>query len=94
MGPLVKIEPQGWLYVKVALSDCEEIVEETVVKGEHIERLAYKRNGEICKSRMTFPLKSRQGMSCARQIDATSIKEYLAVCGYSAEKALDMTRTK
>ena len=22
MGPLVKIEPQGWLYVKVALSDC------------------------------------------------------------------------
>ncbi|HAF60399.1 MAG: NADH-ubiquinone oxidoreductase-F iron-sulfur binding region domain-containing protein [Anaerovoracaceae bacterium] len=97
MGPLVKIEPQGWLYVKVALSDCEEIVEETVVKGEHIERLAYKRNGEICKKQDDIPFYKKQTRHVLRhcgQIDATSIKEYLAVCGYSAfEKALfDMTR--
>lgn len=27
MGPLVRIEPEGYLYTKVQLSDCEEIVE-------------------------------------------------------------------
>ena len=27
MGPLVRVEPQGWLYTKVKLDDCEEIVE-------------------------------------------------------------------
>ena len=33
MGPLVRIEPQGWLYTKVKLEDCEEIVEKTILKG-------------------------------------------------------------
>ena len=28
MGPLLKINPQGWLYTKVKLEDCEEIVEQ------------------------------------------------------------------
>ena len=40
MGPLVRIEPQGYLYTKVRLDDCEEIIDRTIVKGEHIERLA------------------------------------------------------
>lgn len=40
MGPLVRIEPQGYLYTKVQLSDCEDIIEKTIVNGEHIERLA------------------------------------------------------
>ena len=31
MGPLLRIEPFGWLYTKVQLEDCEEIVEK--VKG-------------------------------------------------------------
>ena len=34
MGPLVRIEPQGWLYTKVSLDDCEEIVEKTIIGGE------------------------------------------------------------
>ena len=31
MGPLVRIEPYNYLYLKVKLEDCEEIFE----KGEH-----------------------------------------------------------
>ena len=33
MGPLIRIEPQGWLYTKVHVSDCEEIVEKSVIGG-------------------------------------------------------------
>ena len=47
MGPLVRVEPQGWLYTKVTIDDCEEIVEKTVLGGEPIQRLCYKINGEI-----------------------------------------------
>ena len=39
MGPLVRVEPQGWLYTKTQLGDCEEIVERTILRGERIERL-------------------------------------------------------
>jgi (2Fe-2S) ferredoxin len=39
MGPLLRIEPQGYLYTKVKVSDCEEIIEETIVHGEHIPAL-------------------------------------------------------
>ncbi|MEA5040155.1 MAG: (2Fe-2S) ferredoxin domain-containing protein, partial [Clostridiaceae bacterium] len=35
MGPLLRIEPEGWLYTKVKLSDCEEIVDRTILRGEH-----------------------------------------------------------
>lgn len=24
MGPLIRIEPEGWLYIKVSIDDCEE----------------------------------------------------------------------
>ena len=27
MGPLLRIEPMGWLYLKVRVEDCEEIIE-------------------------------------------------------------------
>ena len=26
MGPLLRIEPMGWLYIKVKVEDCEEIL--------------------------------------------------------------------
>jgi len=92
MGPLVRIEPQGWLYTKVKLEDCEEIVEETIMKGEHIERLAYKKNGETFKKQDEIPFYQKQTRivleHCGR-IDADSIKEDLAIGGYEAfEKAL------
>ncbi|SHI84622.1 NADH-quinone oxidoreductase subunit F [Lutispora thermophila DSM 19022] len=96
MGPLVRIEPQGWLYTKVKLSDCEEIIEKTIMQGEHIERLAYQKSGSVCKKQDEIPFYHKQTrvvLEHCGHIDATSIKEYLAIGGYSAfEKALfDMT---
>jgi len=42
MGPLVRIDPQGVLYVKVTLDDVVEIVKETLVQSKIVERLIYK----------------------------------------------------
>ncbi|MEG1604131.1 MAG: NAD(P)H-dependent oxidoreductase subunit E, partial [Cloacibacillus sp.] len=96
MGPLVRIEPQGWLYVKVKEEDCAEIVEKTIVGGGHIERLAYHKNGESFKKQAEIPFykkQTRHVLEHCGHIDATSIKEYLAIGGYAAfERALfDMT---
>ncbi|WP_392438172.1 NADH-ubiquinone oxidoreductase-F iron-sulfur binding region domain-containing protein [Cloacibacillus evryensis] len=92
MGPLVRIEPQGWLYVKVKPEDCAEIIEKTIVGGEHIARLAYAKNGEIYKKQGEIPFykkQTRHVLEHCGHIDATSIKEYLAIGGYSAfERAL------
>ena len=42
MGPLLRIEPMGWLYIKVSLDDCEEIIEKSIIGDEVIDRLVYK----------------------------------------------------
>ena len=95
-GPLLLIEPQGWLYTKVKLEDCEEIVEETIKNGKPIDRLAYQMNGEIYRKQEEIPFYKKQTrlvLEHCGQINATSIRSYLSVGGYSAmEKALfDMT---
>lgn len=95
-GPLLLIEPQGWLYTKVKLGDCEEIVEETIKNGKPIDRLAYQMNGEIYRKQEEIPFYKKQTrlvLEHCGQINATSIRSYLSVGGYSAmEKALfDMT---
>ncbi|HWR19409.1 MAG TPA: NADH-quinone oxidoreductase subunit NuoF [Clostridia bacterium] len=92
MGPLVRIEPQGYLYTKVKLSDCEEIIERTVVRGERIERLAFHDGSNIYVKQDDIPFYHKQTrlvLGHCGHIDATSIKEYLGIGGYAAfEKAL------
>jgi len=92
MGPLLKLEPQGWLYTKVGLDDCAEIVEKTVLKGELVERLAYQKNGEIYPKQDEIPFYKKQTrlvLEHCGNIDADSILEYIAAGGYTAfEKAL------
>ena len=92
MGPLVRIEPQGWLYIKVKLADCAEIVEETIAGGRFLERLAYNKDGKTYPSQEEIPFYEKQTrlvLEHCGHIDATSIREYLAYGGYAAfEKAL------
>jgi NADH-quinone oxidoreductase subunit F len=45
MGPLILVEPGGWLYTRVRIEDCEEIVEKTIVGKKPVHRLAYQKNG-------------------------------------------------
>ena len=87
MGPLVRIDPEGWLYTKVKLEDCEEIIEETIVKGLPVERLAYRQDGKIYQKQEEIPFYKKQTRlvlgSCGH-INASSIREYIALGGYSA----------
>ena len=92
VGPLVRIEPQGFLYVQVKEEDCEEIIDKTIVAGECVERLCYTENGAIYKEQKEVPFYKKQtriSLNNCDKIDATSIEEYLARGGYTAyEKAL------
>lgn len=92
MGPLVRIEPWGYLYIKVKREDCAEILEKTILNNECVERLAYTKNGKIYKKQEEIPFyksQTRLALEHCGHIDATSIEEYFAIGGYSAlEKAL------
>ncbi len=97
MGPLLRIEPEGILYVKVKVEDCEEIIEKSIIKDEVIERLVYHdQNGDAYEKQDDIPFykqQTRVALEDCGRINAESIKEYIAVRGYSAvAKALfDMT---
>ena len=87
MGPLVRIEPEGWLYCKVKPADVKEIVEETLIEGRFIERLGYHQNGEVYKRQEDIPFykkQTRRVLEHCGHIDAESIEEYLSIGGYSA----------
>lgn len=96
MGPLLRIEPAGWLYIKVKVDDCEEIVEKSIIGNEVIEHLVYKEGDKSYSRQEEIPFYEKQtrvALENCGHINAESIEEYLAVGGYSAtEKALfDMT---
>ena len=94
---LVLVEPDGWLYTHVKPEDAEDIVEQTIKNGKPVERLAYKgADGKAILKKDEIPFYKKQQRVVLEQcgkINAESIKEYLAVGGYSAfEKVLfDMT---
>ena len=92
MGPLVRIEPYNYIYIKVKEEDCEEIFNETILNGRPVERLMYKLNGELYRKQEEIPFYKKQTRLVLKNcghIDAEHIEEYLAVDGYSAlEKAL------
>ncbi|WHH57345.1 NADH-quinone oxidoreductase subunit NuoF [Petroclostridium sp. X23] len=87
MGPLVRIEPYGYLYIKVQLEDCEEIVETTLIQGKPVERLMYNWEGKAYAAQEEIPFykkQTRMVLENCGHIDAESIKEYIAKGGYNA----------
>lgn len=92
-GPLVRIEPDKFLYLKVKLEDCEEIVNETLIEGNPIERLMYKAEDKIYHMQEEIPFyksQTRIVLEHCGHIDAESIQEYIAYGGYQAlAKVLD-----
>ena len=96
MGPLLQIEPEGYLYTHVTLSDCDEIIEKTILGGEVIERLLYTLDGVAYAKHDEIPFYQRQHrmvLANCGTTDAEDLDEYIARDGYVAlEKALfDMT---
>ncbi|MDR2455743.1 MAG: SLBB domain-containing protein, partial [Deltaproteobacteria bacterium] len=90
---LVKVQPEGFQYVRVKPADCEEIVRETIQRGRHVARLAVTGpSGEVFKTQAEIPFFKRQArivLGRCGEISAESVYEALAAGGYEAlEKAL------
>jgi len=87
MGPLVRIEPTGWLYLKVKAEDAEEIIETTLIGGKPVDRLLFKKDGITYPTQEEIPFykkQTRHVLSNCGRIDADSIEEYIAHDGYAA----------
>lgn len=86
MGPLVRIEPYNYLYIKVKLEDCEEIYNETILGGRPVERLLYKMDGVTYPSQEEIPFYAKQTRLVLKNcghIDAEHIGGALAVGAYA-----------
>ncbi len=92
MGPLVRIEPFNYLYLKTKLEDCEEIFKTSVLEGKPVERLMYHMDGRVYETEEEIPFYARQTRLVLKNcghIDAEHIEDALAVGDYeSFEKAL------
>lgn len=86
-GPLVRVEPYDYQYVKVQVEDCAELVEETVRNGRPVERLFHHEGDSVYEHPMDIPFLSKQTrivLENCGNIDAESIDEYIAAGGFSA----------
>lgn len=88
-GPLITIYPQRISYLKVQPKDVPEIVNQTLLSGEVIERLLYTDpdTGEhiIKEHDLPFYLKQKRSVLAMNgRIDPTQIEDYLALGGYSS----------
>jgi len=88
-GPIVVIEPSNIFYCRVAPDDAFEIVSQTVVRGEVIQRLLYTDpiSGKKVRNESDIPfykLQDRQILSLNRLVDPCLIEDYIAAGGYSS----------
>ena len=56
MGPIIKIQPDKVLYVKVEVNDVKDIIEQHLIKNKLVEKLLYKdpKTGELIKNMEVF----------------------------------------
>jgi len=88
-GPIVVIGPKRVFYQGVSPDDIPEIISETVLKGNVIERLLYldPLTGEKIVHEPDVPFYKKQTriiLGANGEIDPTEIKDYIADGGYSA----------
>jgi NADH-quinone oxidoreductase subunit F len=91
MGPLVSVVPDGILYTKVRAEDVPEIVEQTLVGGQVVDRLLYKdpATRKACRGLEDNPFYARQDRRVLREcgfLDPEDIHEFILHGGYSAAK--------
>jgi NADH:ubiquinone oxidoreductase subunit F (NADH-binding)/(2Fe-2S) ferredoxin len=88
-GPLVVVSPENILYQSVSKEDTPEIVSETILKGELVDRLLFEdeTTGEKCVHEADIPFYKKQARRVLRNcghIDPTSVEDFIRVGGYEA----------
>ncbi|MBI5597035.1 MAG: NADH-quinone oxidoreductase subunit NuoF [Elusimicrobia bacterium] len=86
-GPLVVFVPHRICYLKVKPSDVPEIIEETALKNNVIDRLVYRdpKTGQKCQLESQIPFYKRQLrliMDYNKRLDPRDIGSYFAIDGY------------
>ena len=87
-GPIMVIDPGNIFYCRLEPADVPEIVSSTLFDGEVIERLLYTDpvSGSKLRTEAEIPfyrLQDRTLLALNRQVDSSSITDYIAVGGYS-----------
>ncbi|MEM1506914.1 MAG: NuoF family protein [Candidatus Bathyarchaeia archaeon] len=77
VGPVVLIEPGGYLYQNVTPENAREIVKSHIVSGKPVKELLYA-NEAFFKKQLRLVLRN------AGKIDPLKIEDYIAAGGYSA----------
>jgi NADH:ubiquinone oxidoreductase subunit F (NADH-binding)/(2Fe-2S) ferredoxin/Pyruvate/2-oxoacid:ferredoxin oxidoreductase delta subunit len=88
-GPVMVIEPGNIFYCRVSPEDAFEIVYQTIMKGDLIERLLYTDpvTGKTCRTEAEIPFyqaQDRQILAKNRMVDPCSIDDYIVAGGYMA----------
>lgn len=88
-GPIVKMLPDNTFYVQVKPEDCEEIINEHIIKGRKVQKLLYvdpdKKEHVADSKHMGFYKKQlRIALRNCGFIDPENIDEYIARDGYTA----------
>jgi NADH-quinone oxidoreductase subunit F len=98
MGPVLVVEPENIFYCKVKAEDVQEIISETALKGNVLERLLWQDpdTGERVRRERDLPFYRRQQKVVSGNcgvIDPTDIESYIAAGGYRAlfKALLEMT---
>ena len=93
LGPVVIVYPDGTFYSRVQEEDVKDIVEEHLIKGRVVERLAYKdvaegveiKHGNVSLNDTTFYAKQKRvALRNCGVINPENIDEYIAMDGYAA----------
>ncbi|MDR1508565.1 MAG: NADH-quinone oxidoreductase subunit NuoF [Synergistaceae bacterium] len=96
LGPLVIIYPEGVFYIKVKVSDVDEIVETHLMKGRTIERLLYKEPATLetvpdYDDIAFYKKQKRYALVNCGHINPESLEEYIGADGYEGlAKTLSM----
>ncbi len=91
MGPLVSVLPDNILYTRVRAEDVPDIVKQTLVGGQPVERLLYKdpATRKTCRGLEENPFYSRQSRFVLHEcgfLDPEDIREFILHGGYRAAR--------
>ena len=88
-GPLVVIHPRGIFYQQIKIEDVPEVISETILKGNIVEKFLYTEPNTdkklIYEPDVPFYAKQQRLIFGNNgHIDPTSIEDYIALGGYAA----------
>lgn len=89
LGPLIRVEPEGVLYLQLSADDARRIVRQHIVQGKIVEQYTYYDENEqkhipVMNDMPFFKDQVKIALRNCGSIDATDIRAYIGNDGYAA----------